>query len=60
MAENTLLEKVLGLQDKYQSLQDQLSDPSVMSDMKKYVQINKAYKELSPIIAAGLEYKKLV
>ncbi len=60
MAENTLLEKVLSLQDKYQSLQDQLSDPEVMADMKKYVQLNKDYKELQPIIAAGLEYKKMV
>ena len=60
MAENTLLEKVLGLQEKYRSLQEQLSDPSVMSDMKKYVQLNKEYKELSPIIAAGNEYKKVI
>lgn len=60
MAENSLLEKVLGLRDKYEALQAQLSDPEVMSDMKKYVQLNKEYKELSPIIAAGLEYKKIV
>ncbi len=60
MAENSLLEKVLGLQDKYEDLQRQLSDPEVMSDMKKYVQLNKEYKELSPIIEAGNEYKKLV
>ncbi|MGN0189605.1 MAG: peptide chain release factor 1 [Candidatus Cryptobacteroides sp.] len=60
MAENSLLEKVLGLQDKYEALQQQLSDPEVMSDMKKYVQLNKEYKELSPIIAAGNQYKKLV
>lgn len=61
MAENnTLLEKVLSLQDKYQSLQDKLSDPEVMSDMKRYVQLNKDYKELQPIIKAGLEYKTIV
>ena len=60
MAENTLLEKVLGLQEKYRSLQEQLSDPSVMSDMKKYVQIKEEYKELSKIIAAGNEYKKVI
>lgn len=60
MSENTLLEKVLSLQDKYQSLQDQLSDPAVMSDMKRYVQLNKDYRQLEPIINAGLEYKKLL
>ena len=61
MAEkNSLLEKVLSLQDKFTSLQNQLSDPAVMSDMKRYVQLNKDYKELEPIIKAGLEYKKMV
>lgn len=60
MAENTLLEKVLSLQDKFQSLQDQLASPEVMGDMKKYVQLNKDYKQLEPIIKAGLEYKKMV
>ena len=58
MAENTILEKVLSLQQKYAALQEQLADPEVISDMKKFVQLNKDYKELEPIIAAGLEYKK--
>ena len=60
MAENTLLEKVLSLRGKFQSIQDQLSDPAVMSDMKKYVQLNKDYKELEPIIKAGQEYGKML
>ena len=60
MAENTLLEKVLSLQDKYNKLEQQLADPEVIADMKKFVQLNKDYKELQPIIAAGLEYKRLV
>lgn len=59
MAENTLLEKVLSLQDKFRTLQDQLSDPAVIADMKKYVQLNKDYKQLEPIIRTGLEYKKM-
>ena len=60
MAENTLLEKVLSLQDKYKKLEQQLADPEVIGDMKKFVQLNKDYKELQPIIAAGLEYERLV
>ena len=60
MADNTLLEKVLSLQDKYKKLEEQLADPEVIADMKKFVQLNKDYKELQPIIAAGLEYKRLV
>ena len=60
MSENTLIEKILGLQEKYEDLQKQLSDPEVISDMKKYVQLNKEYKELAPIIKAGIEYKKMM
>lgn len=60
MAENNLVEKILSLQEKFHSLQEQLSDPQVMSDMKKYVQLNKDYKNLEPIIKEGLKYKSLV
>ena len=61
MAENnTLLEKVLSLQDKYAQLQEQLASGEVVADMKKFVQLNKDYKQLEPIIKAGLEYKKML
>ena len=60
MADNSLLEKVLGLQEKFDSLQAQLSDPEVISDMKKFVQLNKEYKELMPILEAGNEFKKIL
>ena len=60
MAENSLLEKVLSLEGKFQSIQEQLSDPGVMSDMKKYDQLNKDYKELEPIIAKGHEYERVL
>ena len=61
MAENnTLLDKVLSLEGKFKSLQEQLSSPEAMADMKKYVQLNKDYKELEPIIKTGKQYKKMV
>lgn len=60
MAESSLLEKVLSLRDKYESLSAQLTDPEIMSDMKKYVQLNKEYKELEPIIEAGEKYEKMI
>ena len=60
MADNSLLEKVLGLQEKYEALQAQLSDPEVIGDMKRFVQLNKEYKELTPIIEAGNEFKRIL
>ena len=60
MAENSLLEKVLSLQDKYRKLEESLAAPAVIADIKRFVQLNKAYKELQPIIQAGLEYKRML
>jgi len=60
MADNTLLEKVLSLQDKYKQLEASLADPEVIADMKKFVQLNKDYKQLQPIIQAGLDYKRML
>ena len=60
MAENNLLEKLDGLKAKYESIGAQLGDPEVIADMKRYVQLNKDYKELEPIIQAGDRYRKMV
>ena len=60
MAENTLLDKLEGLREKYETIAGQIADPEVIADMKRYVQLNKDYKELEPIIEAGSRYKKLL
>ena len=60
MSENSLLAKIEGLYDKFNTLQEQLSDPEVMSDMKRFVQLNKEYKERDPIVKAGTKFKKMV
>ncbi len=60
MADNKLLDKILSLRTKYENLSQQISDPAVIADMKKYVQLSKEYKELEPIIAAGEKFKKML
>ena len=60
MAENSLLEKLDGLKAKYEAIGAQLGDPEVIADMKKYVQLNKDYKELEPVVQAGDRYRKMV
>ena len=55
-----MIEKIAGLKVKLEQIQQQLSDPESMSDMKRYVQLNKDYKELEPIVKAGDEYEKML
>jgi len=37
-----------------------MSEPSVMEDMKRYVKLNKDYKELEPVVKAYDEYKNVL
>ncbi len=60
MADNNLLSKIEGLAEKFHSISAQIADPEVISDMKRYVQLNKEYKELEPIIAVGDKYRKML
>ena len=60
MSDYSLVEKIKSLQGKFESLSAQISDPELMQDMKRYVQLNKEYKELAPIIETGKVYCKMV
>ena len=57
MSENSMLAKLEGLKTKYENIAAQITDPEVMSDMKRYVSLNKEYKELMPIVEASEKYK---
>lgn len=39
---------------------EQLNDPDVMADMKRYVKLNKDYKDLEPVVLAFREYKMIM
>lgn len=60
MSDNNLLSKLSGIKEKFENLSKQLSDPSVMSDMKKYISLNREYRGLEPLVEAGEKYKSLV
>ena len=57
MADNIILQRLDGLRAKYDELQTQMTAPDVMSDMKRFVALNKEYKELGPIIEASEKYR---
>ena len=55
-----LVEKLEELKKKYATLSDMLSSSEAMADMKKYIQLNREYKELEPIVAAADKYIKSI
>lgn len=60
MADNTILAKLDGIKEKYAHISQQITDPEVMGDMKRYIQLNKEYKELGPIVEAADKYRTAV
>lgn len=60
MSENAILSKLEGVKHKFDEIGQQITDPDVIADMKKYVALNKEYRELEPIVEAYDRYKNLL
>ena len=57
MADNSILSRLDGLKLKYEETGQKLTDPEVIADVKQFVQLNKEYKELEPIIETSERYR---
>ena len=55
-----LLEKLEAINQRYQEVGELITRPDIMSDMKRYIQLSKEYKDLQPIIDAFLEYRNVL
>jgi peptide chain release factor 1 len=56
MAENNILEKLDGLEARFEEVKTLITDPSVIADQKRYVKLTKEYKDLSEIMDARSRY----
>ena len=57
---NNLLEKLEAIYKKWLDISEEVAQPDVMSDMKRYIRLNKEYKDLMPIVEAYKEYKNVI
>ncbi len=55
-----IIDKLEGIKTKWEALGEQLNDPEIIGDMKRFVKVNKDYKDLEPIVVAFKEYKNLL
>ncbi|MDX9772769.1 MAG: peptide chain release factor 1 [Bacteroidales bacterium] len=60
MANNLILERLLGVKKRFVEVGELLNAPDVMSDMKRFIRLNKEYKELKPVVEAYERYKSAV
>ena len=59
MEQAGLLEKLNKIVERYHEVEAALADPDLMNAMKRYVQLNKEYRDLAPIVEAAHRYQKL-
>ncbi|PRY53986.1 peptide chain release factor 1 [Arcticibacter pallidicorallinus] len=55
-----MLDKLEAIKLRWEEVERELSDPSTMSDMKRYAQLNKDYKDLGKIVDEYKIYKNVV
>lgn len=60
MAETSLLQKLDHLVTRFEEIGKLITDPEVISDMNRYVRLNKEYSELEKIVDARNEYKEIL
>jgi peptide chain release factor 1 len=55
-----MLEKIRIIKQRFDEINDLIIQPGIISDQKRYVQLNKEYKDLKQIVDKGEDYKDLV
>jgi peptide chain release factor 1 len=57
MAVNLIIDKLEGVKRRFAEVGELLTSPDIMRDMKRYVKLNREYKELQPVIEAYDKYR---
>ncbi|HMQ46757.1 MAG TPA: peptide chain release factor 1 [Saprospiraceae bacterium] len=55
-----MLDKLQAIKERYLNLEEQLSDPQLASDLSKLKKVNKAYKDLQPVVEVYEQYQLLL
>jgi peptide chain release factor 1 len=60
MTEHSLLDRLDWLQSRFEEVSTLIASPDAVSDMKRYVRLNKEYRDLEQIVLARREYLQLI
>ncbi len=55
-----MVDKLEAIKQKFDDIQKQMSEPDIISDMKRYIKLSKDFKELTPIMEAYEIYKNIL
>jgi peptide chain release factor 1 len=55
-----MLEKLEAIYQRFMEIEKEMNDPAVVADMKKFIKLNKDYKELQKVVDAYKTYKNIL
>ena len=55
-----MLDKLEAIKNRFDEVSELIVDPNIISDIKQYIQLNKEYKDLQPIIESYHKYKNIL
>jgi peptide chain release factor 1 len=55
-----MLEKLSAIYQRFKEIEEEMNNPSAIGDMKRFIKLNKDYKELQQIVKAYFEYKNVI
>ncbi len=60
MADLSLLQRLDGIESRFEEVSTLITDPAVIADMKRYVRLSKEYKDLEKLTAVTRRYRGLI
>jgi peptide chain release factor 1 len=60
MADSPLLQRLEGLDARFEEIKTLITDPSVIADQPRYVKLTKEYKHLEDLLKVANQYKKII
>lgn len=60
MANNSILDRLDGIEARFLEVSTLITDPDVIADMQRYVRLTKEYKDLEKLTAATAQYRTLI
>ncbi len=60
MADNSLLQRLDGIDARFEEISTLITDPAVIADMQRYVRLSKEYKDLEKLTAVTHRYRDLL
>ena len=55
-----MLEKIQIVRQRFYEVNDLIIQPDIISDQKRYIQLNKEYKDLKRLVDIGLKYESFI